>query len=510
MKKIIVAALLLAACKDQPSEDAGKVKADTGGTAVIAIANNLDYLNGLLSGEKWSQEINRQLFLPLLKYDEKLQLAPLLAASWQMEGDTAVVLQLRNDVKWHDGVKTSAHDVEFTYRYGKDPATAYPNSDYWVGWNGAQVLDSFRIRFSITPQPEPLANLPWIPIMPKHLLEPSKPADVSKAAFNQKPVGNGPFKFVESRANDRYVFEANRDFPEALGGRPNLDRFIVRIIPDETAQEAEITTGTVDLAIIRAERFKALDDQPQIIGVSKPSRQFGFIGWNGRKPPFNDPTVRRALTMAIDRQKLVDVLRSGRGTVAVGPVPPFHWSYDERIKPLPFAPDSARALLKGKKIAFELKVPATNRFNRDMAEMIRSDLANVGVTANVRPVDFATMIEDVTSPTRKFEAVLMAWESDFRLIVHDNFHSRSMDNPFQFASYKNPEVDALLDKLATETSRDVARPLWQRLQTIMRDEQPWTFLFYYPDLFAMRERLHGADMDIRGVLINLPEWWVSK
>lgn len=512
MRNVIAAALLMAACSQdtQPENRRATQSADTGGTAVIAIANNPDYLNGLLSAEKWSQEINRQLFLPLLRYDRQLRLAPLLAQAWQMEGDTAVVLQIRNDVKWQDGVKTSAYDVEFTYRYGSDPNTSYPNSDYWIGWNRAVVLDSFRIRFSISPQPEPLANLPWIPIMPKHLLEKYKPADLGKADFNQSPVGNGPFRFVAGRPNDRYIFEANRDYPAGLGGRPNLDRFVVRIIPDETAQEAEITTGNIDLAIIRADRFKALDDQPHIVGISKPGRQFGFIGWNGRRRPFNDPNVRRALTMAIDRQKLIDVLRGGKGTVAVGPVPPFHWSYDERIGPLPYAPDSARAVLAGRKISFDLTVPATNRFNRDMAEMIRADLAKVGVTVRIRPLDFATMIEDVTSPERKFDAVLMAWESDFRLIVHDNFHSKSMRNPFQFASYRNPEVDSILDQLATETSRAAARRLWQRFQVIMRDEQPWTFLFYYPDLFAMRDRLHGVDMDIRGALVNLPRWWVAR
>lgn len=517
MKKLLIAALFLAACNDKPdtrSEAAG-ARPDTGGTVVVALSNDLDFANGLLSGERYSQEINRLLFLPLLRYDEKLELAPLLAKSWQMEGDTAVTLQLRDDVKWHDGVKTTAYDVEFTYRYGVDPNTGYPNGDYWGGWNRAQVLDSFRIRFGITPQPEVLGNLAWIPIMPRHLLEKHKPADLRKADFNRKPVGNGPLRFAEYRPNDRWVFDANRDFPDELGGRPNVNRVVFRIIPEETAQESEVIAGNVDLITrVRAERFQPLDAQPQLTGIDRPGRQFGFIGWNTRKAPLNDARVRRALTMAIDREKIIQVLRGGRGQVAVGPVPPFHWSYDPKIEPLPYAPDSARALLAAAGVKtpleIELKLPSNNPFNRDLAEMIRADLANIGVKIVTRPTDFSTMIEDVTSPARKFQAVLMAWENDFRLVIHDNFHSRALDNPFQFAGYRNPEVDTLLDRVATTLSRAEAAPLWRRLQTILRDEQPWSYIYHYSDLYVARDRLKGVQMDIRGALVNLPDWWVVE
>lgn len=527
----IAATLLfsLSACRELAEKKTIEQPADTGGTAVVALTSNIDFANGLLSGERFSQEINRgALFLPLLRYDEKLALAPLLAKSWQMEGDTAVVLHLRDDVRWHDSTKTTAYDVEFTYRRGVDPNTGYPNGDYWVGWNGVQVLDSFTVRFSLTPQPEPLANLPWIPIMPKHLLDSIKPAALRNAAFNQHPVGNGPFRFVEYKPNERWVFEANRAYPKELGGRPYLDRLVFRIIPDLTAQETELVTGHVDLITnVRADRFEALRTKPGLRGIEKSGRQYAFIGWNTRRPPLNDTRIRRGLTMAIDRDRIVSVIRKGRAEVAVGPVPPFHWSYDKSIGPLPFAPDSARALFAAagmidsngdgvlelpdrKPFTIELKLPANNQTNGDMAELIRSDLAAVGVKVVTRPTDFNTMIGDVTSPDRKFDAVLMGWESDFRLVVHDMFHSKAINNPFQFASYRNAEVDQLLDQLDTTTQRTAALPMWRRLQTIIRDEEPWTFLYYFADLSVARDRLKGVEMDIRGSFVNLPKWSLAK
>lgn len=529
---ILAGALLMAAtgCRERgAAERAVTPAADTGGTAVVALSSNIDFANGLLSGERYSQEINRTaLFLPLLRYDEKLELAPLLAKAWEMQGDTAVVLHLRPDVRWHDSLKTTAYDVEFTYRYGVDPNTGYPNGDYWVGWNDVQVLDSFTVRFRLTPQPEPLANLPWIPIMPKHLLGAIKPADLRKAPFNQKPVGNGPFRFVEYKPNERWVFEANPTFPKDLGGRPNLNRLVFRIIPDQTAQETDLVTGNVDLITnVRADRFDSLRTKPNLRGIEKSGRQYAFIGWNTRRPPLNDVRVRRALTMSIDRNRIVTVIRRGRAEIAVGPVPPFHWSYDKSIGPLPFSPDSARTLFasagmkdmngdgileqpNGQEFRIELKLPANNQTNADMAEMIRSDLAAVGVRIITRPTDFNTMIGDVTSPERKFDAVLMGWESDFRLVLHDMFHSAAMTNPFQFASYRNKEVDQLLDQLATTAARATAIPMWRRLQTVIRDEEPWTFLYYYSDLSVARDRLKGVNMDIRGSFVTLPNWSLAK
>ncbi len=528
---VVALALALAACRERPGIDTQTAaeQADTGGTAVVALANDLDFANGLLSGQRYAQEINRNLlFLPLLQYDAELNLVPLLAVSWQLEADTAVVLKLRHDVFWHDGVQTTAQDVAFTYRYGSDPQTEYPNGDYWVGWNMAQVLDSFTVRFSLTPQPDALANLPWIPIMPSHLLGKIKPQDIKNAAFNQQPIGNGPFRFVEHRPNERWIFEANREFPAALGGRPNLDRVVFRIVPDETAQEAEVVSGNADLITsVRPERAEAIAARLGLRVISKPGRQFAFVGWNTRRPPLDDARVRRALTMGIDRQRILTVVRHGSGEVAVGPVPSFHWSFDKNVRPLPYSPDSARALLAaagmrdrngdgilelpgGREFRIELKVPSNNRQNIDVGEMIRSDLATVGVKVLVRPLDFNTVIGDITSVQRKFDAVLMAWENDFRLVLHDMFHSKAVDNPFQFASYRNPVVDSLLDMVETTPSHAAALPAWRRMQLVLRDEEPWSFLFYFSDVYVARERLQGVDMDIRGAFTNLPRWWVKQ
>lgn len=526
---LILLLAIAAGCADR--DDAGEpgVSRGYGGTIVVASNAELDNLNALVAGERFTQEINRYaLFLPLVRYDEDLGYEPALAERWEMLGDTGVVFHLRRDVRWHDGTATTARDVLFTFERARDPETAFPNADYFALWRGATAPDSFSVRFSFEPHVEPLAGLPFLPVMPAHLLDSIPAARMRQAAFNRDPVGNGPFRFVEYRANDRWVFEANPEYPDGLGGRPFIDRLVWRPVPDQTAQVTAVATGAADMALTPpADAFAQFAARRDLRGIERPGRQYASVIWNGRVAPLGDARVRHALTLAIDRHQILESLRGGYGDLAVGPIGPFHWAHDDSIEPLPFDPDSARALLaavgirdrdgdgvldlrNGRPFGIELKIPAGSQLNRDMAELIRGNLAAIGVRMSTRPVEFATLIQDFTSPDRNFEALILGWESDFRLNLRDLFHTDAMSGPFQIASYSNPRVDALLDRASVTGDRGDAKKIYSEIQRILRDEQPWTFLYYYPDLVLVQDRVRGADMDIRGALVNVAGWWVTN
>jgi peptide/nickel transport system substrate-binding protein len=519
----------LARCTgERAGADANADRPVQGGTLVVAGPNDLQGMNGLTATEAYTHDILLNvLFLPLVRLSATGDYEPALARSWDWEGDTVVTFHLRDDVRWHDGQKTLAHDVAFTFERARDSATAFPNLEDLEPWRGVTVLDSLTVRFSLVPHIDPLLAWAFLPIMPKHALDSIAPERLTQAAFNHQPVGNGPFRFVEYRAGDRWVFEANPDHPAGLGGRPHVDRFVWRIIPDNAAQLTELLTGNVDLILApRAEELTKLESQPGVKPLVRTSRMYHFIGWNGKDTPLGDARVRRALTLAIDRNEILQVLRGGRGQLAAGPIAPFHWAYTDSVQPLPFDTTAAKALLAeaglrdtngdgrlelpdGRPFNIEMKVAASNAFNRDVAQMIQSDLAAVGVTLTLRPTEFSTLIDDISSPARRFQAVLMGWNADFRINLNDTFHSAALGGPYQLASYRNVALDALLDTLDGITDRAQAVPRWHRVQRILRDDQPWTFLYYVPSLYAMRERVRGVEMDARGTFITLPAWWLA-
>jgi peptide/nickel transport system substrate-binding protein len=207
-------------------------------------------------------------------------------------------------------------------------------------------------------------------------------------------------------------------------------------------------------------------------------------------------------------------------------VPPTHWAFDPGLAPLDYDSLGARRLLAqagfldrngdgvlesadGKPFELELKVFANNAFNRDVAEMVRSDLARIGVRIIPRPVDGATLIGDITGAERNFDGAFLTFETDLQLNLSDAFHGSVVTGPTQTASYSNPALDRAMDRAVAARTITEAKPHWSQVQRILRDDQPWSFLWYPPELLVLNERVKDAQMDIRGIFVTLPTWWLA-
>jgi peptide/nickel transport system substrate-binding protein len=261
--------------------------------------------------------------------------------------------------------------------------------------------------------------------------------------------------------------------------------------------------------------------------VSFPDRSFVYVAWDTTDDLFVDPRVRQALSLAIDRPTLVDALLYGYGELAVSYVLPeiAGWAVDPDLEPLPYAADSARALLDaagwrdtdddgvldrdGRPFRFSLKTNQGNDLRSDLAVVIQSDLRKVGVEAVPQLVEWTTFLDQLNR--KQFEAYISSWVQDtFRLDPSDVFHSRAIHGKYNRSSYANPAVDSLIDAALAEPDRDLARPLWHRFQRIVRDEAPYTFLYYDRERVGVSERLQGVEMDARGYLVSVAEWRIAE
>ncbi|HET7274693.1 MAG TPA: ABC transporter substrate-binding protein [Longimicrobiaceae bacterium] len=521
--------LLLTACGGDEGTDAREAAGDPvpGGTAVFGILTDFQAFNPVTNTNLTTFDVMKQmLFTPIIKYDESLEVKPHLAESWELT-DTSVVFHLRNDVMWHDGVPVTAEDVKFTFDLAKSPETAsLLGAAYLNMVDSATVIDSHTVRFDfVAPHAQALEDFWWSPL-PSHLLENVAPAELARAPFNRTPVGSGPFKFVSWENGQQLTLEANDSFPEALGGRPYLDRFVFRVIPEPTTMVTELLSGSADVI-----GYTLLPDQAAQIaqqgGVELrhfPSREFTYIGWNSEREMFRDPRVRRALTMAMNRGQIITALMHGYAVPAHGMIPPWSPMYSD-IEPLPYNPTAARQLLaqagwtdsngdgiverEGQPLQFVLLLNTANRMHQDIATVLQSQLREVGAAVELRTIEFQTMLQQ--HKARDYDAVMSNWTLDtFRVDPTPLFSCEQARTPMSAnrAGYCNPAADELMAAGLREVDPAEAKRIWAEFSKLIQQDQPITFLFWSEDLAGVGPRLHNVDMDVRSKLVTVGEWWI--
>ncbi|MGH7458376.1 MAG: ABC transporter substrate-binding protein [Longimicrobiaceae bacterium] len=501
-----------------------------GGTAVVGAIGDIPDINPLTSTDHTANQVEQYvLFTPLITYDENFEPVPRFARSWELNDDTtAITFHLLDGLYWHDGVKTTAYDVKFTYDRARDPDTGFANTAFWTNYGEATVIDSFTIRIEM----EPHAGFmdPWrsLTFVPEHVLGEVPAAELRTHPFSTtEPLGNGPFEFVSRRVGQEWVFEANENFPEELGGRPYLDRIVYRSIPEPTTLLTELLTGRIDYYIAPSpEQAARIEEASGVRLLSFPDRAYVLIGWNQRLPMFEDARVRRALTMAIDREEIIEGVLYGYGDVGNSTVPPIFWQYQDSGDELAHDPARASELLAeagwrdrdgdgilenedGDEFRFEIMTNEGNQQRADIVEVVQADLSQIGIDAEPRISEWGAMLDRINDPERRdFEALLIGWVTEFRLDDTDLFHCDKLDDPYQWVSHCDPELDRLLDTLPTIVSREQARPLWHRYQRMVAEQQPYTIVYFQQRLEGVNNRLRGVDPDARGDWLNAQDWWL--
>lgn len=526
----VLAALAMAACggeRAEPGADAEGGEPEQGGTAVIAILSDFQAFNPVTNTALTTDDvIKHMLFTPIIQYDEELNPTPSLAERWELT-DTSVTFFLRNDVRWHDGPPVTAEDVKFTFDLAKNPETAsLLGSAYMNLVREATVVDSFTVRFAFeTPHAQAIDGF-WWPPLPKHLLEGVPPAELAQHEFNRNPVGSGPFRFGEWRAAQSLTLVANPDHPAGLGGPPHLERVVFRIVPEATTMVTELINGTADMI-----GYTLLPDQADQIrnqsGVELrhyPSREFTFFAWNHTRPLFSDARVRRAMTLAINRQQIIDGLLQGFAVPATGMIPPWSPMYPA-LDPLPHDPATAQRLLAeagwtdsngdglldkgGQPLRFNLTINSANRLHADIAQVMQQQLRQIGVDVQIRPQEFQSLLQGYKA--REYDAVLANWSLDtFKVDPSPLFscEQAQVAGSANRTGYCNPQADALMARGLRTTDDAEARQIWAEYSRILQQDQPLTFLYWIEDLAGVGPRLRNVETDVRSKIVNIREWWI--
>jgi len=505
-----------------------------GGMAVVATADDLLGMSPRAAGNVLSAQHQQFVnLMTLIEFDEELRPIPYLATSWEISDDhTELTFHLRDDVYWHDGELTTAEDVAFTYRTVINPESLYPNTSYFQaylpGEDGVEVLDPLTVKFHFRPHADILETWRNLSILPEHLLGDVPAGDSWSHPWGAVcPVGNGPFRFTSRSPGESWTFEANPAFPEELGGRPYLDRYVYRYIPENTTLLAELLTGGVDVYVqmLPNQEVTAREEGFNVSSFSYPS--IFFIAWNSRVPKLSDARVRRALTQGINRRQLIEGVQLGAAVLLNGSLPPDHWAFDPALgDSLPYDPDLARSLLEeagwvdgdgdgirensdGDPLEIEL-IYNQNLERQRVGEIIRVQLGEIGVGIQPRMLEMGAYGDRIQSRERDFEGAFVTFETGFRIDDRDLFHSEVVDveGSWAFSGTMDPELDRYLDTLQLLPDREMAYPVWQAYQLRLMELQPYSFLYSAHRRNGVGPRLQDVVMDTRGDWATIRNWWI--
>jgi ABC-type transport system substrate-binding protein len=409
---------------------------------------------------------------------------------------------LRPGVTFHDGRPVTAEDVRFTYAAIMDPRNLSPRMPDYEPVQAVEVVDPLTVRVIYSRLYSPALGTWGMGILPAHLLdaaalgaeahargEDPETFGIRQSGFNRRPVGSGPFMFQEWRS-DQYVRLVR--FEDYWEGAPNYHQYVMRIIPDPLTQEMEFYAGTVDDYNVLPHQVERLSRDERFQHFSGTSFGYSYIGYNMRRPPFDDPRVRRALGMAIDTQKIIDYVIYGQGERITGPFAKQTDYYNHAIAPLPFDPQGALALLAeagwrpgrdgylqkdGRRMAFTLITNHGNPIRKDILAIAQDAWKKIGIQVETDMLEWSVFIQRRVN-RQDFDALVLGWSMGIEPDLFQIWHS-SQTGPFQlnFVGFEDPEADDLILRIRREYDLEKQVEYCHRLHRIIAEAQPYTFLY---------------------------------
>ncbi|KAF0221185.1 MAG: peptide/nickel transport system substrate-binding [Geobacteraceae bacterium] len=496
-----------------------------GDAIVVGTGGEPSNLIPILASDVPSHDIAGLVFNGLVRYDKNLKLEGELAESWDVAPDgLTITFHLRKGVKWHDGHEFTSRDVMYTYRITIDPKTPTAYADAFKQVKTAEAPDPFTFRVSYAKPFAPALESWGMSILPAHLLEGK---DITKSELSRHPVGTGPYRFKEWIAGQKIILESN---PAYYEGRPYIGRYIYRIIPDNSTMYMELKAGTLDMMGLSPVQYSRQTNTPEFTArfnkYRYPAFVYTYLGYNLRHPLFADKRVRQAISSAINKDEIIHGVLLGMGQVAHGPYKPGTWAYNSHIRDFDYNPALAQRLLAeagwketnsdgilvkdGKPFQFTIITNQGNDQRLKTAQIIQRRLKNVGIDVKIRVIEWASLLAHFIDKGN-FEALIMGWTIGQDPDIFDVWHSgKTGPKELNFIGFKNIEVDRLLEEGRSTFDMEKRKRCYYRIQDILAEEQPYTFLYVPDALPVVSARFRGIEPAPAGITHNFIRWYVPK
>lgn len=454
------------------------------GTLTVALTTNPNSLDMPATSEINAAMAAWQMYDSLVWIDDSGKIVPALAQSWTVSQDgTEYTFKLRQGVAFHNGEPFTADSVILSWQRGKRPEMKF--SDRWTIVKSVDKVDDYTVKIK-TEKPNPLLlrtiATNWAMVPPKYI------AQVGEQGFVAKPVGTGPFVFQEWVKDDRIVLTANPKYWQP--GYPKVAKLIFRPIPESSTRVAAIQTGEADIVTrLSAEEAQSLDGNPKVKIVRYPVDRVYYITFNnltsGKGKPTEDARVRQAMNYAVDRQAIIDSLFKGAAKLSTGFVTPTNLGYNSSVKPYPYDPEKAKALLKeanypnGFEMSMACPSGAYTNFEQ-VCEAVKGYLDKVGIKTTLELME-SGKYWDLQGKKELPPLFGDSW-SEASGEAYPRLRGALGGKDASFSAWSDPKIDDLLNKIASTMDDQARGELYKQLQQYMYDNPPFIYL-YEPETF---------------------------
>jgi ABC-type transport system substrate-binding protein len=437
-----------------------------------------------------------------------------------------IEFKLRQNVAFHDGDIFDAQDVKFTYDAIMNPKNLSPRSADYEPVKEVQVVDPLTVRVVYKRLYSPAIGTWEMGILPEHLLNADalrkealrlgkdpETFSMRQSTFNRHPIGCGPFAFREWKSDQFIILDR---FDRYWEGPPNYRKYVFRVIPDLLTQEMEFYAGTIDSYAVQPHQVGRFKEDPRFQSFSGPSFGYTYIGYNMRRPPFNDPRVRRALSMAIDVNKIIKFVLYNEGEPITGPFVKQTDFYNHNVKPVAYDPQGALKLLaeagwkpdtegwlekNGRRLQFTLITNSGNDIRKAILAIAQDAWKKIGIDVRTDLLEWSVFIQERVNKL-DFDALVLGWSMGIDPDLYQIWHS-SQTGPQQlnFVGFKNKEADNLIVKIRQEYDHDKQVQYCHQLHEIIAHEQPYTFLYVSKWTAVLDKRIVIREIDASGNVV---------
>jgi len=483
-----------------------------GGTLRVGLpTSDFSTMDPHLSTSFYDRISYQAIYNPLVRLDKDLTIKPELAEKWEYTDPTTLVFTLRKGVKFHDGTDFNAQAVKVNFDRMMNPDTKSLRASEIASVKEVQVVDVSTVKLILK-----APNAALLSVLTDRAGMMISPAAITKYGKDlaRNPVGTGPFAFVEWVAADHLTVKKFDGYWEkAADGQalPYLDQVQFKGIPDQTVLLTALKTNTLDIIDAPSPKDVAgLKAGKDPIYDQVPGLGYNAIELNTANAPFNKVEARQALAYSVDPAAIAKAIFFDTVTPGQGPIPPSSWAYDASINIYKRDPAKSKDLLTKAGFTLPVKFPAMTAGNDPqtllIAQAVKEQLAEGGFDMDIQPLDFATSLAKEVAKDFTFYQVGWSGRADPDGNTYNFMYSTGGNN---VNNYKNPQLDALLDKVRTVNDQAQRKDLYTQLITIANNDLPRVYLWWPADRKALSAKVMNFVHSPDG-MIRTKEMWLAK